>query len=257
MPVRAEEAYDELPIPTFTKTRDTSDQIHQYLRRLIIDEVLPSGSTLNQADLARRIGVSRIPMREAFRMLQQEGLIDVQLNQRATVRELSAEEVDNLYGTRIILESLAVRVTCGRLADAEIATAEGLLETMKQAASQGDGELWMSSHRAFHGICTARAEDPLSQLILSYSERTERYLRFAQKAHPQAFASAHSEHVAILDAVRRGDVMRGGALMGEHLSHTALIALGDLGDSSGGVTIREALAMSVGVPSASQLVQAR
>ncbi|MBF4571851.1 GntR family transcriptional regulator [Herbiconiux sp. VKM Ac-1786] len=247
MPVRTDEGYEKLSIPTFTKTRDTSDQIHAYLRHLIIDEVLPAGSELNQAELARRMGVSRIPMREAFRMLQQEGLIDVQLNQRAVIRELDAHEVDDLYGTRIALESLGVRITSGHLTEAEDASASTLLQLMRDSVASGDMAAWVAAHRRFHSVCTIRAGEPLARLILSYSERTERYLRFAQLAHPGAFGSAELEHQAILDALRSGDAARGGALMAEHLSHTARIVLADLGSTDeAGSTITEALAMSTG-----------
>ncbi|NWL10394.1 GntR family transcriptional regulator [Paenarthrobacter ureafaciens] len=244
MSVRAETAYEDLVVPKFTKTRDLSVQVHAFLRHLIIDEVLKPGSTLNQANLARKLAVSRIPMREAFRMLQQEGLIDVQKDQRATIRSLSASELDNLYGTRIVLESLAVRVTAGRLTDAEVQQGRRLLEEMNEALTRADVDTWVEAHRLFHATCTARAEDPLSQLIQSLSERTERYVRFAQAAHPDAFSMAQAEHEAILDALISGEREKAGELMGEHLSHTASRVLPDLDENSEGTTFHEAQRMA-------------
>lgn len=244
MPVRAEPAYDDLPVRTFSKTRDISAQVHSYLRHLIIDNVLPAGTPLNQADLARRLGVSRIPMREALRMLQQEGLIEVQRNQRATIRELTAQELDSLYGARIVLESLAVRMTCGRLTDEEHRTAMGLLPEMGDAVQAGDIDRWIILHREFHALCTARADEPLGQLIQSLSERTERYLRLAQSAHPDAFASAQLGHQEILDAIHAGDAERGGSLMAEHLSHTAHMILPDLHSDEAPTSVDNAFAMA-------------
>lgn len=246
MPVRAEPAYEDLPVQTFSKTRDISAQLHSYLRHLIIDNVLPAGTPLNQADLARRLGVSRIPMREASRMLQQEGLIDVQRNQRATIRQLTAQELDSLYGARIVLESLAVRMTCGRLTDEEHRTATQLLPAMGEAVQAGDIDRWIVLHREFHALCTARADEPLYQLIRSLSERTERYLRLAQHAHPEAFASAQRGHQEILDAIHEGDPSKGGALMGEHLSHTARMILPDLHSDEAQTSVDNASAMAAG-----------
>lgn len=251
MPVRPEPAYESLQVPTFTKTRDVSVQLHAYLRHLIIDEVLPAGTTLNQADLARRLGVSRIPMREAFRMLQQEGLIDVQLNQRATIRELSVHEVESLYGTRIVLESLGTRITAGHLSDDEYAHGIDLLEQMSTAIGASDGARWMTLHRDFHALCSARTDEPLSELIRSLSERTERYLRLVQRvSHPDTVDATHREHRAIIEAVHRGDAASAGALMADHLTHVARIVVLDLAqDAEGAVDdgpIHHASAMSGG-----------
>ena len=87
MPVRTFDVFEGLPTLKLANNRQSVAELHAHLRRLIMDEELPPGTELNQADLGRRYNVSRGPMREALRLLQQEGLIDMQLNQRATVRQ--------------------------------------------------------------------------------------------------------------------------------------------------------------------------
>ncbi|HWH26417.1 MAG TPA: GntR family transcriptional regulator [Pseudolysinimonas sp.] len=228
MPVRAE-SYDDVPKPVFTQTRDIAVQVHAYLRKLIVDDVLSAGRTLNQANLAAHLGVSRIPMREAFRMLQQEGLIDVELNQRATIRAFSPSELDSLYGTRIALEALAVRMTAGHVDDDGVAAGERMLDGMRAALADGDVDAWIEHHRAFHQLVTSEASDPITQIMHSLAERTERYVRFVQHMHPGLQKEVEQEHRAILLASHEGDAALAGALMAEHLSHTARHVVDDLG----------------------------
>ncbi|WP_433602426.1 GntR family transcriptional regulator [Nocardia sp. CA-135953] len=246
MPVRVDDAFDDIAVPQFGNPREISSQAHAHLRRLINDGVIGPGTELNQADLARRFGVSRVPMREAFRMLQQEGLIDVQLNQRAIVRALDAGEVDQLYGVRITLESLGARITAGHITAEEVVEAKLLLTTMRRTRRDRNMSEWITAHRQFHSLCTARAGDPLARIILSYSERTERYLRFVQQAHPDSFAAAEHEHEEILAALVAGDAECAGSLMAHHLSRTATRVLADLAAGGDGPTVRQALAMARG-----------
>ena len=248
MPVRVDEALDDIAVPELLRhPREISSELHTHLRRLINDGVITPGTELNQADLARRFNVSRIPMREAFRMLQQEGLIEVQLNQRATVRALDADEVDQLYGMRITLEALGARITAGSMTDEEVRLAQGCLATMRKVKRRKDMTEWIAVHREFHRLCTARAGEPLARIILSCSERTERYLRFVQRSHSDAFAVADREHQGILAALVEGDAPRAGTLMAEHLSHTATMVLNDLHADNQCTTVQQALAMS-GLP---------
>ncbi|MEW5812740.1 MAG: GntR family transcriptional regulator [Actinomycetota bacterium] len=245
MPVRVDAVLDELVFPPLDNPRETSSQLHIHLRRLINDGAIPPGTELNQADLARRFNVSRIPMREAFRMLQQEGLIDVALNQRAVVRALDANEVDQLYGVRITLEALGARITAGRLSATEVEEARECLRRMHETQRATDMSEWVSVHRRFHTLCTARAGAPLAGIILSYSERTERYVRFGQQAHADTFAVAEAEHEQILSALVAGDMETAGAMMARHLAHTATTVLADLDSDFEALTVAQSLQMCV------------
>ena len=90
-------------------------------------------------------------------------------------------------------------------------------------------QLWITEHREFHQLCSARAEGPLAEIILSYSERSERYLRYAQNTHPRTFATARVEHERILRLIKAGDADGASALMASHLAKTAMLVLEGLG----------------------------
>ena len=78
---------------------------------MILDGELPPGAPILQAALARRLNVSRTPMREAFRLLQEEGLIENKPDQRAVVRTIDPSEIDAVYTSRVMLESVAVSIS--------------------------------------------------------------------------------------------------------------------------------------------------
>ena len=93
--------------------RRTSIDVHAHLRELIVSGVLPPDTELRQAELARVFAVSRTPLREAFRMFQEEGLIAGGLNQRSRVLGFDPDELELLYAGRVTLECLGVRLTAG------------------------------------------------------------------------------------------------------------------------------------------------
>ncbi|MDT0183943.1 GntR family transcriptional regulator [Microbacterium sp. ARD31] len=233
-----------LPPPVFTDPRRVSIDLHMHLRQLIFENQLPPGAVLKQAQLARVFGVSRTPMREAFRMLQEEGLIDVEVDQRAKVRELDGEELDQLYSVRIALEALGARMTAGRLTEEEQALARRRLGEMDEAQDSGDMVRWMEAHRSFHRVCISRADEPLLRVAESYARRSERYLRLYQLWHPQSFSVAHGEHDGILDAIIEGNVAKAGTRMATHLAHTSLTVLRDVAGRSDGTATQHALAMA-------------
>jgi DNA-binding GntR family transcriptional regulator len=237
---------EEIELPQLTDPRQTSLEVHAHLRQLIIDSTLPPGTVLKQAELARRFGVSRTPMREAFRMLQEEDLIQADPNQRAVVRGMDGEELDQLYSTRIALESLGARITTGRLEQREIDEARQCLEDMATHLASDNQVEWMAAHRRFHELCMARAGQPMLRVIKSYAERSERYVRLYWLWHPQAHADAQREHEAILEAVEGTDSTLSGVLMARHLSHTALTVLNDVSVDASGHAIQQALSMASG-----------
>lgn len=236
----------DLIVPDLTNRRGTSLEIHAHLRQLIIDNTIPPGKTLKQAELARIFGTSRTPMREAFRMLQEEGLIQASPNQRAVVSGLNGEELDQLYSARIALEALGTRITTGRLERNEINEAHKCLSGMRRALKSNNMTTWTRLHRRFHEICMARAGDPLLRVVNSYAERSERYVELYWSTHPGAHQLAEREHDGILEAVEGTNSSLASSRISHHLAHTALTVLQEVSAATPGLAIREALKMATG-----------
>lgn len=233
----------DLPSPVLTHPRRTSLDVHAHLRRLILDGTLPPGTELKQAELARTFDVSRTPLREAFRMLQEEGLIEADVNARGRVTGFDADELDAVYAARIMLEGLGVRITAGRLSRSEAQDASAQLHDMERSPQGEDPDAWAEAHRRFHSLLTARSGAPLARSMASYAERSERHVRAVQLSHPDSFERGRQEHYDLFVAVLGGDGEQASRLAASHLSRTALSVMADSAPGHDAYAVQAALAI--------------
>ncbi|MCX4767303.1 GntR family transcriptional regulator [Streptomyces sp. NBC_01275] len=215
--------------------------VHSRLRGMILSGELPPGSALLQAEMARKLGVSRTPMREAFRLLQEEGLIDARPDQRARVRAVDPQDLDGVYGARIMLEALAVTTTAKTLTGEDLDRMSELLERMKALADEEKPDEWYAAHREFHGVATQAVGPQLRRTLSSHAEHSERYIRLAQLGVPGSRARAHKEHEALLAALKANDAAEAARVVAGHLARTALSVLADVAPEYEPVTTRTAL----------------
>jgi DNA-binding GntR family transcriptional regulator len=236
------ETLDRLPGLQITDPRRISVEVHAHLRELIITGVLEPGTVLKQAELARIFAVSRAPLREAFRMLQEEGLVVGELNQRSRVAGFDPDELELLYAARIALEALGARLTTGRLTSAEGREVATALREMDRAHRASDTTSWSRAHHHFHRMCVVRCGARVLRTIGSYAEQSEPYVRAFQAGHRELIPDRHREHTEILDAVRGGDPDLSARLMAEHLAGTAQRLLGDFAPERPAGAVEQALA---------------
>src|ERR1700760_3812165 len=137
------------------EARQPIPHVHAYLRECILDGTLPPGTKLSQVSLARQLGVSRTPLREVLRMLQEEGLVEIEPNQRTRVAGLDPQELDDVYASRILLETLALSMTISAFGPASRKEAKRLLTAMRRAAESDDFGAWFATHADFHRLFTA------------------------------------------------------------------------------------------------------
>jgi DNA-binding GntR family transcriptional regulator len=195
--------------------------LHAYLRERVLDGTLTPGAKLSQVALADQLGVSRTPLREVLRMLQEEGLVQIEPNQRTRVAGLDPQELDELYASRILLEALALSMSLAEFKAPRQRDAKRTLTAMRQAARSGDSEAWFQSHGEFHRIITAGAGDALQRQLTAFADRSTRYIRICRLADPASWHTGDAEHAVILAALTEGD--RDAALSGlaHHLAGTA------------------------------------
>jgi len=123
------------------EARQAIPHVHAYLRECILDGTLLPGTKLSQVSLAAQLGISRTPLREVLRMLQEEGLVEIEPNQRTRVAGLDPQELDDIYASRILLETLALSMTIGHFGAKARGAAKRLLTAMRRAAKAGDVEV--------------------------------------------------------------------------------------------------------------------
>jgi DNA-binding GntR family transcriptional regulator len=229
-----------------TDPRQTSVEVHAHLRDLIISGVLTPGTELKQAELARIFAVSRTPLREAFRMLQEEGLVSAEPNQRSRVLGLDPDELELLYAARVTLECLGVRLTTGRLTREESRDAGAAYREMERTYKAGDLGSWAVAHRRFHRLLVGRCGGSVLRTISSYAEQGERYVRIDQTAHRDEFSARQAEHAAILEAVRDADVRGAVGEMANHLAGTARRVMAGVAPGRGAPAVDAAVQMVTG-----------
>jgi DNA-binding GntR family transcriptional regulator len=231
-------------LPVLPGGRGAIPLIHQYLRKCILDGRLAPGETVSQVQLAKALGVSRTPVREVMRLLQEEGLVENETNQRSRVAGFDPVQLDSDYACRIMLEALALELTTPMLREGDVARLDDLLARMREAAAINDVDAWLADHAQFHGLLTSGASDVLIKQVNSAADRSIRYIRIIQRSYSQTWtAHGDTEHTAIVDALRDGQWHLARSTLGSHLARTALRVLTDLAPEYEPVAVRHALAM--------------
>jgi DNA-binding GntR family transcriptional regulator len=196
--------------------------VHDSLRERILSGDLPPGVTLSQANLAREYGVSRSPVREACRMLEMEGFVESKVNYRVRVAEFSVSDLEEIYASRLVLETLALSRRLPRLTEAELNQMESALTEMRSAAEVRDYEQFATSHNLFHSFLITGVGSRLGQQIASLNDHSTRYRRVYTTQTPMAWDVVVTQDEAMLTAVLRGDFATATDELAVHLAVTAL-----------------------------------
>jgi len=188
--------------------------VAEVLREAILRGILTAGQQLRQDEIARELGVSHIPVREALRQLEAEGLVRLRPYRGFEVSELSPEEVEELYEIRIPLECQALRLAMPHLTDEDLRRAEEILDAID---AEADPSAWSQLNTEFHAVLYAPSRrQRLLNLIRTLRTNVDRYLRLYISVM-QRKQYSQQEHRKILEAVRRRDVAAAVEALEEHL----------------------------------------
>ena len=185
------------------------------LREAITTGKLRANQPLPQAEIAANLQVSHIPVREALRQLESEGLVTYQANRGATVSALSTAEIREIYDIRAMLETGAIRRAAPLLPAASLARAAAVLD---QAEQTDDGATWGSLDMEFHTLVYHLDDRPrLQELITELLRRVDRYwLSYSLMLRYRD--TFEQEHRAMLAALTGRDAVLTESLLGAHLS---------------------------------------
>ena len=178
----------------------------------------PEGEPLRQDALADELGVSRIPIREALRQLEAEGLVTFSPHRGAIVSSLSLAEIEEVFEIRANLEPDLLRRALPRLTTYQLDQADEILDRYAEALRGGDVAQWGELNWEFHSSLWAPADRPVTRAILHrLHQQSDRYLRM-QLALTHGETLANDEHRAIAAAARSGDSKLACQLMKEHIT---------------------------------------
>jgi DNA-binding GntR family transcriptional regulator len=159
------------PAPIFAQVpqfRPLRSDAYEALREAILLRRIRAGERVVEAEIARQMGISRGPIREAVRQLEQDGLVEYQPRRGVVVATLGHENVQEAYMVRAELDGFAARLACAKIADHQLRHLDGLIDTMRRHALADDAEGLLRADVAFHQhICTLAANRVLLRLWTS------------------------------------------------------------------------------------------
>jgi DNA-binding GntR family transcriptional regulator len=190
-------------------------QAYGYIRDLILDGTLAAGAWLNTSAIADELALSRIPVREAVRQLDAEGLVMIRPNRGAVVTDLQPADVEELFEMRAALESLAIRKALPHLVGETLDDLEALRQRMDRV--RGDSKAWIPRHREFHDfLCRASGMPRLAGEIRRIELAVQPYLMMYISVYGQTEMPGY-EHGALVDAIRTGNSTLAEICMRDHV----------------------------------------
>jgi len=190
--------------------------IASVLREAIYRGILPEGYQLHQAQLALMLGVSPIPLREALRILESEGLVAFRGHKVAYVTSLSVEEARELYEMVCQLEVHLLRLAFPKITRSIVEEARGILDLMER---EDDCIAWRDLNERFHGLFYEPAERPLIMSVLArFRQNTDRNIRIHL---PCMREESERQHRRLLELVEAQDLEGAVEALRHHLEYTS------------------------------------
>jgi phosphonate utilization transcriptional regulator len=188
------------------------------LERQIVSGEIAVGAKLNEADIANALGVSRGPVREAFRALDQAGLVRVEKNRGVFVRQVTLDEANQIYEVRAALEGLIGKLAARRIDAEELEQLRGVIKKMAAMDKSRRPEAYFALNVEFHDILARAARN---QALLTHYRRVvnelDLYRRETISRSTENIPISTREHEAIVTAVSKGDEKLAERLLTEHV----------------------------------------
>ena len=187
------------------KHQTLREKILESIRDAIISGSIKSGSKVSEPEFAERFGISRTPIREAFRQLESEGYLTVIPRKGAVVSAFTQKDVEEFYAIKSILEGYAARLACSKLTEKEIDRLQTINMRLSDLCKQSDIKQFFKVHNDFHDLFIKAADnDKLREMINLLVTRFQR-LRLMSLSQPGRMAISVQEHTKIITAFRGRD----------------------------------------------------
>ena len=197
------------------------DVVFNTLREAILKEELKPGERLMEQQLAAKLGVSRTPIREAIRMLEQEGLAITTPRKGAEVAKMTLKDMEDVLEIRDTLEELAVRLACEKMSDEQIANLRKEAERFVQLTKETDIKKLAECDVAFHDIIWEAADNPkLVGLLNNLREQLYRY-RVEYLKNAEVYPILIEEHELIVEGLAARDEAKAIKTMHKHVENQA------------------------------------
>jgi phosphonate utilization transcriptional regulator len=191
--------------------------VEKELERMILAGDLPAGGKLNESSVAELLGVSRGPVREAFRALEASGLVRLEKNRGVFVRQISVEEADEIYEVRAALDEFVGRRLAQTATADDVSDLRARVERMERAAAKGDVDAYVAANLQFHDRLVELTRN--EKLLATYRRLVnELHLyRRATLAQSGTLPVSTREHREIVDRIAAGQAVAAGRALFDHV----------------------------------------
>lgn len=226
--------------------RRAAVDVYESLQRSILTGRLKPGEILSQVEVARVLNVSRTPVREAMRMLQEGGLLVGEPNYRSRVLGFDPKDIEALYMKRVVLEALGVSITTKRMTPDLLDELRGVITRLESEECHKDFEVWQHLHRRLHSLIVSQAGQALVDELAVLELRSGRYQTASKGAHfPGWWHRGEVEHRELYGAIAGGNGPAAAELAAKHLARTALELLAALAPEYDTSRLRDSLNFAI------------
>ncbi len=194
-----------------------STLVQREIERMILAGDLPAGAKLTEANLAEQLGVSRGPVREAFRALEGSGLVRIEKNRGVFVRQISVGEADQIYELRAVLDEFVGRRLADTATPAQVRELRQIVERMEKATARNDVDAYLSANLDFHDRMVELTGN--AKLLIVYRRLVNELHLFRRTTLAQGGALPVStrEHREIVDRIAAGQPAPAGRALHDHV----------------------------------------
>lgn len=197
------------------KNGATQEWVFQLLREAIVSGKLAGGTQLKQDEISESLQVSHIPLREALRRLEAQGLVQIQKNKGAVVTKLSRETLEDMMEIRASISYYLLRRAVPLMTEEDFETLQTIVDRERKETDMMEVELL---NYRFHDVLTKRADNWVAEHIIEILHANmDRYLREGFYGEQKPRSVSLQEHQAILDACKRRDAQKAASLLHDHI----------------------------------------
>lgn len=221
------------PVDKVARTDPLYDQIYDIMWRKILDGAVLVGKRLRDVEWAENLNVSRTPVREAFRKLQQDGILEPVANGGYVLKAIGPSDLNLLYRCRAVLEALAVRDFKGEISKQDIDALYALIERTKKKLAEREFQEVFMLNTQFHRYFIEGSQNPYARHVIEHISRLTLFARSSLKLMIEknpALTNDYSDHLSlnqkrheqIVALVEKGDFDAAGDCMQNHLFETGI-----------------------------------
>ncbi len=180
-----------------------AERLYREVKSAAVAYRFPPGARINEVGLAKTLGASRTPLREALNRLVAEGFLTFERDRGFFCRELSPRQIFELYQFRAVLQTAAVRLACEHATETELDELEGMLATFGAAEDARSVDEWIDLDERFHlGLTALSRNEEMLRVLGNINDR----IRFVRMLDMESrYGRIRSRYQALLDALRRRD----------------------------------------------------